>query len=36
VDPGAIFAFNTGGTGYTELYRFDGIIEGTGGWFSHL
>jgi uncharacterized repeat protein (TIGR03803 family) len=30
LDPGAIFVLNTDGTGYTELYRFDGIIEGTG------
>ena len=30
VDPGTIFALNTDGTGYTELYRFDGVIQGTG------
>ena len=29
-DPGAIFTLNTDGTGYTVLYSFDGILEGTG------
>ncbi|MEI6634442.1 MAG: choice-of-anchor tandem repeat GloVer-containing protein [Chlamydiota bacterium] len=30
MDAGAIFTLNTDGTGYTKLYRFDGLIEGTG------
>jgi uncharacterized repeat protein (TIGR03803 family) len=30
IDMGTIFAMNTDGTGYTELYHFDGIIDGAG------